>query len=98
MPQLHNSDILRLRHTIFANIISKADVRRSRLVWIETSYENTFPRSHYARYACLKVLPAHKITQRQGKNAQGDLYGKEVLSGLERREREVLKRRSCPYL
>lgn len=52
---------LRLTHTFFANIISKADARRSSLAWTETRYSYSFPRSHYACYECLKYIPAHSF-------------------------------------
>lgn len=54
-------EYLRLTHTSFADIISKADVQRSRLVWTETSRSYKFPHSHYACYVCLRRLPAHSF-------------------------------------
>ena len=52
---------LRLTHTLFTSLISKADVQRSRLEWVETNYAYPSPRSHYACYTCLRLLPTHNF-------------------------------------
>lgn len=66
---------LRLTHTVFARSISRADVRRCRLVWMESGYSHNFPRSQYACYTCLKLLPAHSFCDdsKTGKKCTGGL-------------------------
>ena len=70
---------LRLTHTMFATTISRLDVRRCRLLWMESGYSYNFPRSYYACYTCLKLLPAHSFcdeSKTRGKCTGGVLMEK----------------------